>query len=161
MGGPGSGAHPKYDRDLIRELYRELDGNAQEVAAIVGCHYRTVDYHTKDLRKPRFDPEVIRELYKQSGNAERVASEVGCNVRTVHRYTYDLRELHGPGRVNPDTLAWAKELLDDRAGYRETSLTTGIAQDTLARHFPDMGLTPQEAGSRGIMQAALNYLTKL
>lgn len=107
----------------------------------------------------KYDRDEIREVYtRRKGDAYGTAAEIGCSVRQVHRMTFDLRTRHGSGRISNERLATAKSMLDDRAGYLEVSRTTGIDKAALRRHFPGMGLTPQEAGERAVMALKLNEI---
>lgn len=47
---------------------------------------------------------------------------------------------------SPDRLAQAAELLRDGASQREVTRTTGIARETLRKHFPGQGWTFIEGG---------------
>jgi len=47
---------------------------------------------------------------------------------------------------SPERLAQAARLLEDGASQREVQRTTGIARETLRKHFPDKGWTFIEGG---------------
>lgn len=46
----------------------------------------------------------------------------------------------------PDQLARAGALLEDGASQAEVTRTTGIARETLVKHFPGKGWTYKQAG---------------
>jgi len=47
---------------------------------------------------------------------------------------------------SPERLQQAAELLADGASQREAQRTTGIARETLRKHFPDTGWTYVDGG---------------
>ena len=57
-----------------------------------------------------------------------------------------------PGQLNkrppsPEKLRQAARLLQGGASQREVTRTTGIARETLRKHFPGQGWTYREGGS--------------
>jgi hypothetical protein len=94
---------------------------------------------------------------------EEIADMIGCKPESVRQRARRKGLPLQPRPRQQTSEEWrarldvAHQLLKERSGYREAALSTGIDQHTLARHFPDMALTPREAGERSMMIQKLNW----
>lgn len=89
------------------------------------------------------DPTVLNKVVaKELGTAERYVSRV--------RHNMGVPGVAGrPPKWTEDQLAFAKELLEDGAGYREASASSGVPRTTLHDKYPGMGMSASEGGTVG------------
>lgn len=116
-----------------------------------GGRPRTVtDEQVAEMRRLRAEGESVRG----------VAYRVGVSEPTVKRYTVATNAPRGvvdtPGHRN--RLAEAERLLTERSGYAIAAEVTGLAEDTLRRHFPGQGWTPKEVGQYRAMLRELDEI---
>lgn len=117
------------------------------------------------MKVSNFD-EYVAGTYPGETDSQ-AAVRVGVSRRQIHRYRSRLIEAGEIERLRPraervseDVLAHAEALLRDRSGYLEAAKTVGVDEKTLRRHFPDMGLTPQEISDRMMLGRAFNQLPR-
>lgn len=111
-----------------------------------------IELASRALRERVIAATRAGESARVIADRERVTQRTVCRIRTragIERPTV---------RHTDADYARAKELLDDGAGYAETSRTVGIREETLARQFPGKGWTPAERLNYRHCMAALEAL---
>lgn len=101
---------------------------------------------------PKADAELIRQLAYEGKSTPEIARIAGVSNRTVERHKpAELKEYHGRGAYPPEVREAAKALLEDRAGYLETSRSLGVDYKTVQRWFPGYALTRKESLERALL----------
>lgn len=92
----------------------------------------------------------FQELHRSGLSAPQIAEAIHVSDRTVVRWRRALG-LSAPGavRFTPEEVSRALLLFEDGASCREVARTLGRSAKVIARRFPGLGWTPQQAGSLG------------
>ncbi len=82
-----------------------------------------------------------------------LAARLGVSGRQARRYIRAAGAAEETRRapalpITPELDAQIRTLLEERAGYREVELTTGVSAERLARLYPGHALTPAEMSER-------------
>lgn len=110
----------------------------------------------------RVDRAEVERLTRLGRSAKYIAVRLNCSDRTVTRIRAELgisdarNGSYGP--VPPARLRLAEVMLDDGASYAEVSRSIGMAWETLRRHFPGRGMSPQVAGGLSRMVQKFNNI---
>lgn len=112
----------------------------------------------------KVDPLDI--IMMRNATAREIAKRLGVSVKTVERERAKLfnageieRKAPRTSRPSEETLAKAKQMLEDRSGYSQVQQTLGVDIKTLVRHFPGYALTPKERADRMVMGRKFNQLS--
>ena len=100
---------------------------------------------------PKADVELIRQLAYEGKSTPEIARITGVSERTVQRNKPAELKRHGRGPYPPEVREAAKALLEDRAGYLETSRSLGVDSKTVERWFPGYALTRKESLERALL----------
>lgn len=98
---------------------------------------------------------------------EKPCGKDGCMRRKVRYKHHGLCAFHATANLGrphdwtDEDLQWALVLLEDGAGYREASRSSGVPKTTLRDKYPGMGMKLSEAGFLGAYVASDMTANKL